>query len=169
VRALLVHESMFGNTATVARAIAEGLRSSGLEVEVVPASDAPAVPDEEVALLVVGGPTHAFGLSRSGTRAAAVDQGAPAPRPGPSLRDWLVALPASRRAIGAAAFDTHLDRAVPGSASNAAQRRLRARGYRIVTPAESFYVRDVEGPLVEGEEERARDWGATLGSVLAPS
>jgi hypothetical protein len=170
VRALVVYESMFGNTEEVALAIADGLRSTGVVVDAVEVGSAPPLPDDGVSLLVVGGPTHAFGLSRTGTRASAESQ---AERPLVSrtvgLRDWLAALPARSRPASAAAFDTHIDKPVPGSAAHAAERRLRARGYRIATEAESFYVADVAGPLLEGELARARDWGASLGAVLAPT
>jgi hypothetical protein len=170
VRALVVYESMFGNTETVALAIADGLRSTGVVVDAEEVGAAPPRPDDGVSLLIVGGPTHAFGLSRPGTRSSAEAQGGrPVVSETAGLRDWLAALPARSRPISAAAFDTHIDRPVPGSAAHAAQRRLRARGYRIATEAESFYVADVAGPLVEGELERARDWGASLGSVLAPT
>ena len=66
-RALVVFESMFGNTAAVARALAAGL-SETLPVDVVEVGSAPIEPDDDVVLLVVGGPTHAFGLSRTDTR-----------------------------------------------------------------------------------------------------
>jgi hypothetical protein len=168
VRALLVYESMFGNTEVVAHAIADGLRSCGLEVDEAEVGSAPARPDDDVTLLVVGGPTHAFGLSRPGTRSSAADssEGALVSQ-GMGLRDWFAELPATHRPAAAAAFDTHLDRPVPGAASRAAERRLRARGYRIAAAAESFYVSDLTGPLLEGEADRARDWGVSLGAVLA--
>jgi hypothetical protein len=169
VRALVVYESMFGNTEAVALAIVDGLRSTGVVVDAEEVGSAPPRPDEGVSLLIVGGPTHALGLSRAGTRSSAQEQaGRPVVSQTVGLRDWLAALPARSRPIPAAAFDTHIDRPVPGSAGHAAQRRLRARGYRIASPAESFYVSDVAGPLLEGELERARDWGASLGAVLAP-
>src|SRR6476646_4682627 len=74
-RALVVYESMFGNTEAVAHALAQGLGLRML-VEVVPVTQAPAKVDCGVELLVVGGPTHAFGLSRASTRRSAREQGA---------------------------------------------------------------------------------------------
>ena len=75
VRALVVYESMFGNTERIARAIRDGLRQS-VPTEIVPAYRAPTVVPADVRLLVVGGPTHAFSMSRAvhpagGAKAAA--------------------------------------------------------------------------------------------------
>src|SRR6476646_5428459 len=94
-RALVVYESMFGNTEAVAHALAQGLGLRML-VAVVPVTQAPAKVDCGVELLVVGGPTHAFGLSRASTRRSARERGArpaggqEAERRG--LREWLAQL-----------------------------------------------------------------------------
>ncbi len=61
MRALVVYESMFGNTEAVARAVAGGL-SGSMEVEVYEVSRAPSPVTGPIDLLVVGGPTHAFSL-----------------------------------------------------------------------------------------------------------
>jgi flavodoxin len=53
---LVVYESMWGNTKTVAEAVAEGI---GRDVAVVHVADAPVLVPSDVDLLVVGGPTHA--------------------------------------------------------------------------------------------------------------
>jgi hypothetical protein len=162
--ALVVYESFFGNTRTIALAVAEGLRLEGLrptlqEVSVAVPAD---VADHDV--LVVGGPTHAFGLSRASTRAEAEQRGARAHLPGPGLREWLACLPAPHASL-AAVFDTRAEkvRHLPMSASHAAGRMLRRRGYILVSKAAGFVVRDVEGPLATGEMERAIAWGRTVG------
>ncbi len=66
-------ESMFGNTQAIANSIAEGL-SSRLNVEVAEVGVAPSSISDDVALLVVGGPTHVFGMSRPRTRQDAAGQ-----------------------------------------------------------------------------------------------
>ena len=72
MKALVVYESMYGNTHTVAAAIAEGL--SGLaDVEVVPVEGASTERLEAADLIVVGGPTHAHSMSRPSTRKGAAD------------------------------------------------------------------------------------------------
>ena len=67
-RALVVFESMFGNGHRVAELVAEGLREAGCEAEVTSVTRAETAP--EVDLLVLGGPTHALGMSRAATRAS---------------------------------------------------------------------------------------------------
>lgn len=163
MRALVVYESMYGNTRTVAEDVAAGLTSAGVPTEVVEVGSAPAVPAADIGLLVVGGPTHAFGMSRPSTRASAAEHGRRGVlSTGSGLREWLEALPGDAAGI-AAAFDTHIDRPrLPGSAARVAGRLLRRRGYRLALPPESFFVGDAEGPLLAGERERARHWGAEV-------
>src|SRR5438128_1914914 len=107
-RALVVYESMFGNTELIARAIAAGL---GLPAEdCVEVNSAPSEIGPEVDLLVVGGPTHTFGMTHPNTRAAAVEQGAQeghAIEPGAlGVREWLDGLAPLQSGIAVAAFDT---------------------------------------------------------------
>jgi hypothetical protein len=55
-------------------------------------------------------------------------------------------------------------RHLPGSAAKGAAKIARGLGYSSAAQAESFYVEDVGGPLLEGELGRAQDWGAWLGT-----
>jgi hypothetical protein len=162
-RAVVVVESMFGNTEAVAHAVAEGL-SEQFMVEVVRVAEAPAVIANDVDLLVVGGPTHAFGLTREGTRLAARDQGAkPSTGVEVGLREWLGRLRPHSTALAAAAFDTRIKKTgVPGSAARGAMRRLRRLGFRAAARPTSFYVAGIGGPLLDGELARARGWGTRL-------
>jgi hypothetical protein len=167
VRALVVYESMFGNTEAVARAVAAGL-GEHLEVEVHEVSRAPTtIP--EVDLVVVGGPTHAFSMSRPATRAHAVEQGATVDDPSLGMREWLTALRASPHAGPVATFDTRVARArrLPGSAAKQAEKVVRTSG---CTSAgrQSFWVEDTPGPLLPGELDRAAAWGHDLAAGLAP-
>ena len=79
--ALVVYESYFGNTRTIAHAVAEGLRLEGVAPTVQEVSAAVPTDVTGYHLLVVGGPTHAFGLSRESTRADAERRGAPCTSP----------------------------------------------------------------------------------------
>lgn len=176
MRALVVYESMYGNTHTIAGHIADGLRPQ-FEVDVV--SVIGATPDVVAAadLVVVGGPTHAHSMSRRSTRRAAVDA---AREPGseleldhdamgPGVREWFAAIPDHQTAL-AAAFDTRVDMpsALTGRASRGIDRRLRRKGFRVVAAPESFFV-DKHNHLTEGQEERAMKWGSTLAGVVSPS
>jgi len=170
MNAIVVYESVFGNTRAIAEVIAQGLGS----VPVVPVHEA----DEQyetVDLLVVGGPTHMHGLSSARSRRLGAEgvhehgggHVEPDATEEPGLRSWLRDLPPDA-AGRAAAFDTRLDKSpwVTGAAARGIARRLRNHGFEVVA-TESFLVEDSEGPLVEGELDRARAWGAELARSFA--
>jgi hypothetical protein len=168
-RALVIFESMFGNTRTVAEAVAEGL-SSRFVTDLTEVSLAPTRIVEDVSLVVVGGPTHAFGLSRPRTRQdAATRADGPILSPAKGLREWLEAAERPRSGVVAAAFDTRIDKPrVPGSAARGALKRLRRLGFGVVAAAESFYVTGTKGPLLPGEVERARRWAEQVALRSVP-
>jgi hypothetical protein len=167
-RAVVVFESMFGNTERVARAVAAGLAEQA-DVDVVRAGPGVTLRDD-VDLVVVGGPTHAFGLSRPSTRVSAGQQGAgEAAADGMGIREWLDTLPEPTwHGPATAAFDTRIRKpGVPGSAARSAARRLRHAGLPVVVPPMSFWVHGTGGPLLPGEEERACSWGRELAQTVA--
>ena len=171
MRALVVYESMYGNTHEIAEHIAAGLRSSGtVEVEVVSVDGATADRLGDVDLLVVGGPTHVHGIASSHTRQAAwreVDSPGSTLQLDPAahdsgLREWLAALPpAGGRA--AAAFDTRLEGValITGRASLAIGKRLRQHGFDDIADGASFLV-DHSNHLLPGMAARAEEWGRLL-------
>jgi len=163
MKALVVYESMFGNSRQVARAIASGL-SEYAEVQLVPVADAPQAPDQDLDLVVAGGPTHAFSLSRPKTREEAVRRGAVDAQTEFGLREWLKGLPDGHGAR-LVTFDTKVRRA-PGSAAHRAAREAAAHGYVAPVRWMSFFVHDYAGPLTYGELDRAREWGRSLGVLL---
>jgi len=166
MKILIVHESLFGNTKRVAEAIAEGLRrgsppGDGRSVLVVDTDGAPSKVPDDVSLLLVGGPTHAFSMTRPGTREDAVSKGAPSsPRLG--VREWIdAAMP--RADLPVITFDTRVHvRMMPGSAAASAAKSLRHHGFRNADRGETFWVEGTEGPLTEGELDRAVAWGESL-------
>ena len=169
MRALVVFESMFGNTEKVADAVARGLRLEGVDAGLVEVHSAPLRLATGLDLLVVGGPTHAFGMSRPSTRADAVRQGAPAQRAPSGLRDWLEFVEIDpERAPGLATFDTRMTKVrwLPRAAGPSAARAGRRRGLKTVAKPLGFLVDDIRGPLVEHEVERAVEWGRRLGVAL---
>jgi hypothetical protein len=164
-RVVVVYESIFGNTRSIAEAVAAGLREL-LPVELHEVAQAPTTLDD--VLLVVGAPTHAFSLSRPQTRqtARASVEGEPVSA-GIGLREWLdvARLGPGVRAV---AFDTRVNKSfVPGSAAKAAHKRLRHLGVASVGSPESFWVADTSGPLLPGELERATAWGRDLATGVA--
>jgi flavodoxin len=166
LRALLVYESMFGNTELVASAVATGLRREGVEVTTFEVNDAPAhdaAPAHD--LLVVGAPTHAFSLSRHATREDAVRQGAEPARAATGLREWIDTMSTTDHGIRlAACFDTRVTkvRRLPKAASTRAAHLLRRHGATLVDRPSGFLVHDTQGPLEPDELARAEDWGARL-------
>lgn len=166
-KALVVYESMFGNTEQVARAVADGLRSH-LDVDVVEVSEASMPLEEAVDLVVVGGPTHAFSMTRQNTREDARRQGATAGSPELGIREWIDHLKDGPHSERVATFDTRVTkvRHLPGSAAKSAAKSMRKHGYAATGKPQSFYVEDTPGPLVEGELERAKAWGEELATAV---
>jgi len=160
----VVYESMFGNTELIARAITEGL-AKVMDVELVEVGAAPPEVDEDITLLVVGGPTHAFGMSRASTRQVAASEAPRVVSTRIGIREWLFdAAPEPGRL--AAAFDTKsMGHAMPGSAARRARRQLQRLGYRCVVVPESFLVDGTKGPLRDGELGRAERWGASVAAA----
>jgi hypothetical protein len=168
MRAIVVYESMYGNTRHIAEAIARGIDDSG-NVRVVPVSGAEAVSLADFDLVVVGGPTHVHGMSRASTRHAADDAATASvgdlvmepDATSEGVREWLAALPGMTGR--AAAFDTRLDAAplLTGRASKGIAKMLRSAGFELAAQPESFLV-DKDTHLLAGEEQRAQVWGAGL-------
>jgi hypothetical protein len=172
MRAVIIYESMYGNTHLVADAIGAGLRGA-CEVAVLPVAQADQTALDGADLVVVGGPTHAHGMSRPGTRRSAVTA---ADKPGsdltvepdalgPGLREWLDSLGHYR--VAAAAFDTrmHGPASLTGRASKGVARQLSAHGFRMVAEPESFLVTR-QAELDPDEADRAREWGAELAAGI---
>lgn len=169
--ALLVYESMFGCTESVARAVADGLHDGGFEVSLEEVRGAGAPGSRDFQLLVVGAPTHAFSLSRPSTRQDAVLRGAPQQRAETGLREWLLEVgPQDGGGRPTAAFDTRVTkvRHLPKAASTRAAHLLSRRGFAIVARPTAFLVQDLTGPLVPGELDRARAWGRDLAHTALP-
>ncbi len=168
-RALVVYESMFGNTEQIAAAVARGLQLEEVDTGLVEVSSASNELTSGLDLLVVGGPTHAFSLSRTSTRADAVRQGAPEQRAQLGLREWLesVRLPQGQ-APEVASFSTMVTKVrwVPKSAGSTAAHLARRHGLRATRRPMGFLVDDTRGPLLGGELERAVAWGRRLGVEL---
>ena len=160
---LVVVESFWGNTRAVADAVARGL---GDAVTVLEVAEAPATLPADVGLLVVGGPTHAFSMSRPGTREDAEKRGAP-DHPTRGIREWLEEI-APTKDLEVATFDTRVTkvRKLPGSAARAAAKEVRHRHLGRLLASESFYVDGIEGPLLAGELDRAEAWGARLTGLV---
>jgi flavodoxin len=151
MKAVLVYDSIFGNTEKIARAIGKALESQG-EVELVRVGEAQPGQLHGFDLVIVGSPTRAF-------------------RPTPAIQKYLDGIPsASLKGIRVAAFDTRIDVQVKspiilkvlagifGYAAKPIAEKLTKSGGVVTAPPEGFIVLDSEGPLKEGELERAAQW-----------
>jgi hypothetical protein len=176
MKAVVIYESIYGNTHLVADAIGAGL-GTAFDVTIVPVSQASAEVLTDADLVVVGGPTHAHGMTRAITRKMAVQAASKPVSPlklepdaaGPGLRDWFGSL--GRYPVKGAAFDTRYDAAavLTGRASKGVARLLRAHGFEVVAQPESFLVTK-QDRLQPQETARAREWGVRLATAAqAPS
>jgi hypothetical protein len=148
MRAVVVYESLYGNTRAIAEAIGEGLRE-GCHVTVVPVGRAGPDALHDAGLLVVGGPTLVQGMTRRHT----------------GVREWLASL--GYLNLLAAGFDTRakLPAVLTGRASKGISLELERHGAFLVAPPESFFVTRQNG-LGAGEAERARRWGQQLAAAI---
>ncbi len=165
MKAIVVYESLWGNTATIARAIAEGI---GPETRALSTAEASGAAIADADLIVAGAPVLAFSLPSDGMRENLRANPGKAPTPPdvshPSMRSWLDALPEGHGR--SAAFETRIWWS-PGGATGAIGRGLERKGYRPVAKAHRFLVTGAYGPLRDGELERARLWGAELAKAMA--
>jgi flavodoxin I len=142
MKALIVYDSVYGNTEKIARAIAEAITPSG-EVKVLGVGEANPSELASTDLLIVGSPTHAG-------------------RPTPAVQDLLNKVPKlSLRGINVAAFDTRITTKlvrVFGYAAGRIAGNLKRKGGTLIASPEGFFVTGNKGPLKEGELERAAGW-----------
>ncbi len=158
MKAMVVYDSVHGNTEQVARAVAQALGpAEDVEARRVTEVDAEQLGDLDV--LVVGAPTHAF-------------------RPSPAARTFLKSIPADGlERVRVAAFDTRVpeedvDSGVFsffvrffGYAAKPIADRLKKKGGELALPPEAFFVEGTEGPLKEDELQRAKDWARSMGAA----
>jgi flavodoxin len=157
MKTLIVYDSFFGNTEKIAQAIGQALGSPP-DVQVVRVSVC--IPEQlsDLQWLIVGSPTRGF-------------------QPSPLIKNFLATIPAGAlRGVKVTAFDTRspLEK-FPGFLRFLQKRAgwadkhivaaLTKKGGELAAPPEGFFVQDSEGPLVEGELERAGEWARRLQAV----
>ena len=140
MKALIIYDSVYGNTEKVARAIADAI-TPAYEVKVLGAGEANPSELESTDLLIVGSPTHGG-------------------RPTPAIQDLLNKVP-KLQGINVAAFDTRITTKLVGVFGYAAGRianNLKKKGGTLIASPVGFFVTGGKGPLKEGELERAAGW-----------
>ncbi len=142
---LIIYDSTFGNTAQLAQVMADKLGEHGT-ARIALANEAGLTEEHEIDLLLVGGPTQRHGMS-------------------PDMKALLKSLPRRLlKGVPAGTFDTryHMPAWKSGSAAHAIASRLKRTGVSLVVEPESFFVAEREGPLEEGELERAANWAEEI-------
>ena len=142
---LIMYDSTFGNTEHLARAMADELAYYGT-VRLLRVPEGGAFERGEADVLIVGGPTQRHGTSLA-------------------MRAFLESMPRrTLRGLAAAAFDTryHMSEWKSGSAAPRIASKLKRAGAALILPPESFFVSSREGPLEDGELERAVHWAGTV-------
>ncbi len=166
MKAIVVYESYWGNTAAVARAIAAGF---GPNARAMSTAEARGEALADVGLIVAGSPIHAFQLPTEKTRNDLAARPGKAPSPPdlsqPSMRSWLESLPTGTGGARAAAFETGF-KLSPGGSAGTIMKMLMGLGYEPVLKKKRFLVKGSYGPIREGEIERAKAWGAELAKAI---
>lgn len=153
MKTLIVYDSMYGNTEKIARAIGEAIAG---EVRVLRASEVSLSDVKSIDLLIVGSPTQGFRATKP-------------------VQVFIEEVPKDAlRGMKVAAFDTRMPEKdvgkglrfimrVGGYAAPRIADALKKKGGNLVTSPEGFLVKDKEGPLLEGELERAAIWAKGVG------
>lgn len=146
MKAHVVYDSAFGNTQSVAEAVAGSLGA----LDASPVSVGDFRPKDLVAgdLLILGSPINGW-------------------RPTPKISELLAALGDGHlKGVKAAAFDTRVRMFIHGDAAKKMASTLRDQGADIISEPMPFYVQGSEGPLRPGEIEKAARWGKSLLEAL---
>ena len=160
MKALVVYDSVYGNTEQIAQAIGDGL-GTGTDVQVVRVGDVKPQQLVGLDLLVVGSPTQRFTSL-------------------PSINRFLKGIPSEGlQDVKVAAFDTRATVSeiekvrilaffvrIFGYAAEPILSKLEKKGAEPVAAAEGFFVGGTEGPLAEGEFERATRWAQEIASGM---
>jgi hypothetical protein len=164
MKALVVYESLWGNTAAIARAVAEGI---GPEARALSTALATASELADADLIVAGAPVMGFRLPTDSMRETLGRTPDRSPSPPdlshPSMRSWLDALPVRRGR--SAAFETRFWWS-PGGSTSAIISGLERAGYRQLLKPQRFIVLATHGPLRAGETQKARQWGTRLAEAM---
>lgn len=159
MKILIIYDSFFGNTEKIAKAIGNSL-SPKENVEILQVSDMK--PEQLIGLdlIIVGSPTRAF-------------------KPTKAIMHFLNKIPLNGlKSVKVAAFDTRISITdvnsrflnilvkLFGYAAKPIADKLEKKGGNLIIPPEGFLVKDSEGPLKDGELERAVDWAKLIMKTL---
>jgi flavorubredoxin len=143
-RAIVIYDTKFGNTEKIARTLASGIEKQGVRVDCIKADEADISKLVEYDFLAIGGPTHAFGVSKP-------------------MKAFLEKLRSvDLKGKKAFAFDTKYKSWLAGSAGKGIEKTLKGLGMSIVKPHSSAIIKAAKGPLEEGMEETFEKIGSEM-------
>jgi len=147
-KAITIFDTKFGNTEKIARALARGMEKQGVKVDCVKADEVDVDKLVEYDFLAIGGPTHAFGVSKP-------------------MKAFLEKLRSvDIKGKKAFAFDTKLKLFFAGSAGKGIEKELKKLGMGLVKPHVSAIVKANEGPLEAGTEEMFEQIGVEIAEMI---
>jgi flavodoxin len=138
---IVIYDSKYGNTEKIARTIGESI---GAQVRL--AGDTQPADLKEFNVLIVGSPTHG-GF------------------PSEAIHNLLKAMSALE-GIDTAAFDTRTKTTIFGYAAPKIAKSLKKKGANLLLLPEGFFVLGTEGPLMDGELERATEWAKKIVNIM---
>lgn len=165
---LIVTESYFGHTLAIAQAVAEGITEvrGDDQASIVTASETATTLPAGLTAVIVAAPTHDFSLPTPRTREQAQAKGAAASTTR-GVREWIEALQPVA-GLPVVTIDTSTKaRFTPGTASKAAYKLLKKRGFTNARRGPSFHVAGVLGPLLDQELLRAHQWAQGFARSLS--
>jgi flavodoxin I len=152
MKVLIVYDSMYGNTEKVAKSMGSTIAT---DVTVLRASEAHSFDVKSIDVLIVGSPTQAF-------------------KPTKPVQTFIKNIPGDAiTGMDVAAFDTRMGASdigrgigflvkLGGYAAPRIAKALKKKGGTLVAPPEGFFVTGKEGPLKEGELDRAANWAKKI-------
>jgi len=144
IKAIVIYDSKFGNTEKIAKALSEGMKKEGLEVDCVKIDNVDLNKLAEYDILAFGAPTQALGISKP-------------------MKEFLKKLEnVNLQGKKAFAFDTKLKSRFAGSAAKGIEKQLKKLNMTIIKPYASAIVKGAEGPLEEGAEEKFTQIGSEI-------
>jgi flavodoxin I len=155
MKTLIIYDSVFGNTEQIARAIADALKPQN-KVELLRVSSVKPEDVQGVELLIVGSPTRKFTAT-------------------PEIFSFIKSISIQGlKGVQVTAFDTRISLSdikssvlrfmvkLGGYAAEPIAKKLQKKGGDLIIPPEGFFVNDTEGPLKDGELERAAEWAKQI-------
>ncbi len=141
MKALVIFDSNFGNTRKIAEVIAKKLKTKAVQVSKVTKDQM-----ENLDLLIVGSPIIGW-------------------KPSEKMEKFLAGLKNGQlKNVKAAAFDTRVKLFIHGDAAGKISKALKNAGAEIIAQPKGFFVKGKEGPLLEGEIEKALEWASVISS-----